>query len=162
MTLVVPLIYPGKVTEIFATQSVRGFKGSGCLTILIPAFHGHGQVPCLYLAAVDWECGVLPSETGDDVGSSSDGPQENVCLDLGVNVVIALRFEGRASGENGVEGGERVGLARSDSSLLQGCQPPCPGTQNCHPACNKTRPHISSVSYQLSTYLKQVGTLWCM
>ena len=36
----------------------------------------------------------MPSETGDDVGSSRDGPQENVYLDLGVNIVIALRLEG--------------------------------------------------------------------
>ena len=62
----------------------------------------------VWLKSVDYTC---------------DGPQQDILLDTGVHVVIALWFEGRASGQDGVEGQEFVGLDGSDPSLLQGPQP---------------------------------------
>ena len=49
---------------------------------------------------------------------------------MSVDVVVALRLEGGACGQDGVQGGQGVSLARVDLSLLQCRQPPCPRAQN--------------------------------
>ena len=63
---------------------------------------------------------------------TTDGSQEDIRLDVSVDIVVALRLEGGASGEDGTEGGEGVRVSGMYIPLLQCSQPPRPRPQDGH------------------------------